>query len=95
MDVQGPRGLEIGMRVVALGRGARRRGAGQWQERRLVRYGLGIRIAILIAISDTRISTARRHFAVPSAQGAATRTGQQSAHSGYYWVGPTTHPVLV
>ena len=99
MDVQGPRGLGIGMRVVALGRGARRRGAGQWQERRLVRYGLGIRIAILIAISDTRISTHHRtparHFAVPSAQGAATRTGQQSAHSGYYWVGPTTHPVLV
>jgi hypothetical protein len=60
MDVQGPRGLEIGMRVVALGRaGARRRGAGEWQERRLVkRYGLGIRIAILIAISDTLISTA-------------------------------------
>ncbi len=99
MDVQGPRGLEIGMRVVALGRGARRRGAGEWQERRLVRYGLGIRIAILIAISDTLISTARRpalDFGLmrtvhPSAERrgttrTATRTGQQSAE---------THPVYV
>ena len=60
--VQRLRGLGIGMRVVdVLGR---RRRAGEWQEpgqeRRLVRCGSGIRIAILIAISDTRIFTSRR-----------------------------------
>jgi hypothetical protein len=106
MDVQGPRGLGIGMRVVAIGRGARRWGAGEWQERRLVRYGLGIRIAILIAISDTRISTARRHFRGATAQSAGpggrgerpdetTEHLTSTAHSGYYGVGPTTHPVNV
>ena len=78
MDVQGPRGLGIGMRVVALGRGARRRGAGEWQERRLVRCGLGIRIAILIAISDTLISTARRHFRLCGA--SAQRAERRGRH---------------
>ena len=86
MDVQGPRGLGIGMRVVALGRGARRRGAGEWQERRLVRYGLGIRIAILIAISDTLISTARRHFAVQQ------RRGQSAGRERDQRMRTTEHP---
>ena len=104
MDVQGPRGLGIGMRVVALGRAARRRGAGEWQERRPVRCGLGIRIAILIAISDTLIPTARRHCSASaertreSDDGAPRerehRTAFSSQHSGY-GVGPTTHPVYV
>lgn len=73
-----------------------------------MRYGLGIRIAILIAISDTRISTARRHFAAHQRRGQSaerspetTEDGRtrdsshdESEHSGYYGVGPTTHPVF-